>query len=249
MSQAEDTGLSGYGPSPLAELLPTLAAVQVLATKVVPCPGCGVSQTVHRAVGFPICKVCEKRWGPFPAEERIKIMHGKQPFADVMLARGKTRRSDVTEESLHVPAMFLNAKASPNVMDWTVGDRKTLVLYGPVGTGKTYQAAGALRAILERKTGHGYLINAASFGRLARAEFEVYTTCTALAIDDLGARLTPAAIATAYELIEARHSKLLPMVITTNLTPVTMATIDERIDSRLAAGLWLEMRGADRRLG
>ncbi len=212
-------------------------------TQTLPCPCCFTPVTVWLSVGFPICKDCESIAGTLSATERMHILARRTTLAAILGRRGAL----VTTDRLHTPAMYERAIASRPVIDWIDSGSRTLVLYGPIGTGKSYQSVGALRSILERSHGHGYLINAATLSRMSRVEFDIWSRCTAFALDDLGAKLTPTAIASAYEIIDYRISHLLPLIVSTNQNPAQ--TIDERIDSRLAAAKWIEVTGPDRRLG
>ncbi len=216
-------------------------------TKTVPCPGCGQSVTVWISIGFPICSHCESR-GPFSHDERVLILNRKSLIDDIVAKRG-VKFHDVTKERMRVPEMFADAKPTPDIAEWSRSPRRTLVLFGPVGTGKSHLSVGAIRAILHRVPGDGYLVNCTTIARMSRTEFDIWSRCAVLSLDDFGSKLTPAAIASAYEVIDYRISHLMPLIITTNLTPDTIGAVDERIDSRLSMALWLEMRGADRRLG
>lgn len=230
-------------------LNPELEIITPLGTKVMHCPACGIDQTVQRGVGWALCVACKPSWDPVTTEERLKVMRQGIPFQRVMAARSKAISLAVTNDRLCIPARFWHATANARVAKWAEGrTTRLLVLTGPVGTGKSWQACGALRSVIARTPGEAHLVNCANLARIERDGFRVYSQCKILALDDLGARLTPAALATAYELIEYRHSHLLPMIITTNLSPLDIRKVDERIASRLGAGTWIEIAGSDRRL-
>lgn len=214
-----------------------------------PCPGCGVTQSIHPMVGFPICKPCDQRWGPEQTwDERMQLHNRTRTLDQILAARGRGTFGPVGDR-LHVPALFARATPQVDVAEWAKRRVGTLVLHGPVGTGKSYQATGALRALIDGRDAHGYLVNCAGLSRMSRDEFRILTTAAALALDDLGARMSPTCLASAYELIEARHSAMLPLIVTTNITLEGIMAVDERIGSRLGAGKWIAMTGADRRLG
>lgn len=213
-----------------------------------PCFSCRTPVTWKWKLRWRICDACEKRFGPVSADERIAIIYGT-PFATVIARRSKKSALAVTRDRLHIPEIFWKAQANPDVAKWSEGrTSRTMVLHGPTGVGKSWQACGALRAIIQRRHGNAHLVNCANLNRIERATFDVYSQCTILALDDLGVRLTPVAMATAYELIDYRHSHLLPLIVTTNMDLAQISAADERIGSRLGAGTWIQMTGADRRI-
>lgn len=211
------------------------------------CLGCGEVRPYHPGVGFPCCAACLKRLGVMTWDERMQIHARRRTIEQVIAARGRGTYGQVGDR-LHVPAMFARATPTADIAEWAQRRCGTLVLHGPTGTGKSYQATGALRALIDGRDAHGYLVNCAGLSRMSRDEFQILSKAGALALDDFGARMTPACLASAYELIEARHGAMLPLIVTTNITLEGIIAVDERIGSRLGAGTWVAMAGADRRL-
>ncbi len=98
-----------------------------------------------------------------------------------------------------------------------------LLLWGGVGTGKTFTAACIANTLLDKGvpvvitslarllgTGKGFGIDEEYIGELNRAKL--------LIIDDLGAeRSTDFALEKVYSIIDSRYSAGLPMILTTNL--------------------------------
>lgn len=166
------------------------------------------------------------------------------------------------------PGHFRTARIDhPAVAAWTrlwgpgATPDASLVLTGKVGTGKTHQALGALRA-------------AATSGRRLRFEFGTaadfyaslrprdkhdseavmarWRAAHVILLDDLGAaKLTEWAEEQTYRLINHRYENDKPMIITTNVPGERFSEVlGDRIASRLAeaaAGHVVGLVGADRR--
>ena len=104
-------------------------------------------------------------------------------------------------------------------------DGKGLLLYGTVGTGKTYFAACIANSLIDA----GYSVLMTNFARLTnqiqgmfdwKQEFiDSLNRYTLLIIDDLGAeRKSEFMQEQVFNIIDARYRSGLPMIITTNLT-------------------------------
>lgn len=127
----------------------------------------------------------------------------------------------------------------------------TLLLTGPVGRGKSCEAAGALR---------GCVLGCANSAELLRWHYTTYpnlnaalrpahddshlealdeaSTVDLLVIDDLGTgSYTDWAAESLYRIIDARWSNDRPTIVTTNLDPESLGKlIGDRIASRLSEG-------------
>lgn len=100
-----------------------------------------------------------------------------------------------------------------------------LILWGPVGTGKTYIAACIANALLDKAVP----VMMTSFGRILggmpgfttgelNRYIDSFNSFDLLVIDDLGTeRETEFAMEQVYNIIDARYRAHLPMIITTNL--------------------------------
>lgn len=144
---------------------------------------------------------------------------------------------------------------------WTMRQRgKGLLLYGGVGTGKTYIAACIINALVEQGTS----CKLTNFSRLANEwmarEFtekqnfvDGLNTYDLLVIDDLGSeRSTDFMNELVYSVIDTRHKSGKPLIVTTNLSGDDLKhpndVTAERVYSRLfEMCIPVEVKGADRR--
>ncbi|WP_433460717.1 ATP-binding protein [Micromonospora sp. CA-248212] len=186
------------------------------------------------------------------------------------LADHLTEQAEATL-SLILPPRFRNAEPDhPFVRRWVdaylrgPADCPGLLLLGPVGTGKSHQAFGALRRVVlesaRRCRRMTYTItshpefNAAMRPQLddrhlrALADFQ---TVDLLVFDDLGAgKSTDWTEDTLYRLMDTRWANQLPTITTTNLDAAGLrADVDERVVSRLSTSVQVGLKGSDRRRG
>ena len=139
----------------------------------------------------------------------------------------------------------------------------SLLITGPPGVGKTYQAFGAILKIMRSTLPFTwYAVRAANlYARLrprpdadSQAEFERYATAHLLLLDDLGAtKDSPWTEETLDRLVDWRWSWHLPTIYTTNLPtsddngPSLQSELSARVVSRLKACVVVPMKGTDRR--
>nr|WSY57840.1 ATP-binding protein [Streptomyces sp. NBC_00886] len=126
-----------------------------------------------------------------------------------------------------------------------IAEGPSLLIAGPTGTGKTYQAYGAVRALLTRGVRlrweattsadlHARLRPRA--GHDGERELQTLSRSPLLLLDDLGAAKTSEwTEELTYRLINHRYECMLPTLITTNLpTAELRIALGDRVASRLA---------------
>lgn len=169
-------------------------------------------------------------------------------------------------ESFPVDEHSREAKAT--VLKWfegfLAGSRANLLIFGPVGTGKTGLAWGLIREACEQLVDSLH-INWPIFlwdckKRMAeRVDFDERPHyIPLLSLDDLGAeRRTPFALDSLLTLVEHRHTQKLPTIATSNWEPGALAerwsredpNAGDRIISRLVEGaVQIRLEGPDRRV-
>lgn len=136
---------------------------------------------------------------------------------------------------------------------------KGLLLYGDVGTGKTYIACMIANALIDK----GYPVLVTNFSRILntlQGTFEKQEYLDSLnqfkllVIDDLGVeRDTGFAKEQVFSIIDSRYREGKPMIITTNLTMQKLATetelADKRVYDRLIERCFpVEVKGESRRV-
>lgn len=137
---------------------------------------------------------------------------------------------------------------------------RSLLLLGPTGTGKTFQAYGALRALSVSgvRAPWRFITMADLYARLrprarvdSEEEFESFAHVPILALDDIGAaKNTEWTEEINYRLINHRYDRELPTLFTSNVPSKELgAAMGERVASRLVEMTdRVVLRGVDRRL-
>jgi DNA replication protein DnaC len=143
-----------------------------------------------------------------------------------------------------------------------------LLLWGPVGTGKTHAIAALVRRIIVKAQG-GVRVERVAFSTLLRelrecfrpeaerSEMDAlrpYLSAEILWLEDLGAdqglgaQSTDFAVRTAELLIDGRMEQEKPTFVTSNLSVESLKeSFDERIASRLCTFTIIKLVGCDRR--
>lgn len=131
------------------------------------------------------------------------------------------------------------SKRYVNNFDAFYKEGKGLLLYGGVGTGKTYIACMIANALIDK----GYPVLVTNFSRILntlQGTFEKQEYLDSLnqfkllVIDDLGIeRDTGFAKEQVFSIIDSRYRAGLPMIITTNLTMQKLATESDLADKRV----------------
>jgi len=134
----------------------------------------------------------------------------------------------------------------------------SLLILGSVGTGKTFEAYGAVRALAHSGISCPWLLTTAADlyadlrprDRGNAADFDRYADTALLVLDDVGAaKGSEWTEEINYRLINHRYERELPTIVTSNLAPRELAgVIGERVASRLAEmAVRVVLTGADRR--
>jgi DNA replication protein DnaC len=187
-------------------------------------------------------------------------------------------RETAVKQELRIPGRFANAlPTNPDVAAWVCdlvdivrSERRTvprilsgpsLLLVGGTGSGKTFQAYGAIRAIGRSGAGCAWIVTTAAdmYGQLrprprvdSEDEFDRFARIGLLVLDDLGAaKGTEWNEEINYRLINYRYEHQLPTLVTTNVPPKNLqAALGERVASRLVEMAHrVVITGPDRRLG
>lgn len=138
-------------------------------------------------------------------------------------------------------------------------DGKGLLLFGDVGTGKTYAAACIANALIDK----GYPVLMTNFARIANTVqglfegkqqyYDSLNKFPLLIIDDLSAeRKTEYMQEIVFNVIDARYRAGLPLIVTTNLTGEELKNPADVTNQRTFSRLFemcipLQVEGADRR--
>ncbi|MFG2369389.1 ATP-binding protein [Streptomyces mirabilis] len=160
-----------------------------------------------------------------------------------------------------IPARYRRALADhPQVTTWAdqvaragrpgpggpgIAEGPSLLIAGPTGTGKTYQAYGAVRALLTRGVRLRWEATTSADlharlrprpGHDGERELQTLARCPLLVLDDLGAaKSSEWTEELTYRLINHRYEHMLPTLITTNLPiPELRTALGDRVASRLA---------------
>ncbi|WP_411088344.1 ATP-binding protein [Streptomyces sp. 061-3] len=164
-----------------------------------------------------------------------------------------------------VPRRYAEATPDQRATDWArkvthaPRDTRSLLLVGPVGTGKTYYGYAALRAVAE--TGARMMWKSYTAANLfahlrprsgieTETEYQAIAKAPLLFLDDLGAaKLTDWTEEVTYRLINDRYEKCLPGIFTSNVPPGEFTNMfGARVASRLTEMCdRIAMKGDDRR--
>lgn len=197
---------------------------------------------------------------------------------DLTTREGFLRRADETTRR-RIPPRFRDATATEFAVtswcdhlarayeddaEWAV---PSLLITGPTGVGKTWQAYGAIRRTATSGVVIGWLASSApDLYALLRpregvdneSEFQRWASVPLLLLDDLGAaKDTEWTEEVLYRLVNHRDAHLLPTIYTTNLPvrsriagqPSLQSVVSERVFSRLAECNLVALKGRDRRMG
>ncbi|MFE7395689.1 ATP-binding protein [Streptomyces sp. NPDC057557] len=182
------------------------------------------------------------------------------PYGEPNVARWSSHRTAKT-----IPFIYRRAVAErPEISNWlntltaearkqqaqrgapvaSVGRGPSLLLLGPTGVGKTYEAHAAIRELAITGVVARWTVTTAAdlYAKLrvrhgvdSEAEFQKYATSTILLIDDLGAaKISEFTEDINFRLINHRYENALPTLFTSNVLPKELtARLGDRVASRL----------------
>lgn len=201
--------------------------------------------------------------GARQAMARILAARNMAPDAVANSTDGPSVSSRLEALSAGMPPRYRNALADhPQVLAWardvaeaavapSLGARRqvttgpSLLMAGVVGAGKTHQAYGAVRLLVQGGVGVRWRATTAADlyadlrprpGSDSERELAAVSRCPLLIIDDLGAAKASEWVEeVTYRLINRRYNYELPTLITTNLAIKDLRSyLGDRVTSRLA---------------
>lgn len=193
----------------------------------------------------------DRERNPFPPPPRR--------YAEALIPTTDPVRAWLTSIMDNVRIRYAGTKEKPafNIPKWCGGD--SLLLLGPTGTGKTYEAYAAYSMLTRaRVRGTVVFVTAAQLYAALRphpgSDFERdlrrFTEAQILILDDIGAAKGSEWVDEInYRLINHRYEHVLPTMITSNVPPGQLADIvGERVFSRLTEMcVQAVLKGQDRR--
>ena len=184
------------------------------------------------------------------------------PLYDVSTREGFLRRAvEMTDK--RIPPRFRHATAThPDVIAWCEAfgpDSPSLLILGPTGTGKTFQAFGAIRTLAGKGVTVAWHADTAP-GLLAslrprqdsdsEGDYRKIAAIPLLLLDDLGAaKGSEWTEEILYRLVNDRYEAMLPGLFTSNVPAGQLRDVlGGRVASRLAEMCHqVALRGPDRR--
>ena len=137
------------------------------------------------------------------------------------------------------------------------GSEKGLLMIGGTGLGKTHLSLAIAAKVIEKDFCVVYnsvpellrTIDNEQFGKSTGDTLSVISTCDLLILDDLGAEnINERTSSQLYEIINGRICRSLPLIVSTNLSPVELQSkYNDRILSRLFSMSILSFKGDDNR--
>lgn len=200
-------------------------------------------------------------------------MSDDEPVYDLTTDEGVQAR-DLAQARNRIPPRFRDAEADhPDVIEWceliaapagVSSARPSLLITGPTGTGKTWQAYGAVAYLAARGMTHWLAATGPDLhgtlrpreGTDSEAEFDRWAHAPLLFIDDFGTGKDSGWTEEVdYRIVNLRSAHMLPTIYTTNLPvkapagqPSLESVLSGRVFSRLAECTRVVLKGKDRRL-
>lgn len=218
------------------------------------CPVCG--EVIKKILPFPLldgtgrvkditvsimCACRRKELEEYETKQKkLEEMRGIQwlkrlSLMDVKLSGAKLETFNETDDNYKLLKIIKNYISN---FDKMYKENQGLILYGSVGTGKSYAAAVIANELLEKKVP----VVMTSFIKILKdvstfddsERLQLITNARLLIIDDLGAeRGTDYAIEKVYDIIDSRYRNGKPVILTTNLSIEQMKSCDDIRYSRI----------------
>ncbi|HEY9372829.1 ATP-binding protein [Streptomyces sp.] len=168
---------------------------------------------------------------------------------------------DVLQWLAELKATAIERQAARGSAIAAVDHGRSLILLGPTGTGKTYQAYAAIRELAVTGVSARWVVTTAAdmyaalrprHGVDSETEFRRFRSASILLVDDLGAsKVTEFTEEINFRLINWRYEHRLPTLFTSNALPKELTErLGERVTSRIGQMCQrVSMKGHDRRRG
>lgn len=183
-----------------------------------------------------MCTCQKKEKEEYEAEQRkleeMRVVEGlrKLSLMDEKLVQARLSTFTETEDNARLLKIVQNYISN---FDKMLSENQGLLLWGPVGTGKSYAAAVIANELLDRRTS----VVMTSFIKILKevgtfdtdnGKIEKINQSKLLIIDDLGAeRGTDYTLERVYDIIDSRYRSNKPIILTTNLTMEQMKNCDD----------------------
>lgn len=150
-----------------------------------------------------------------------------------------------------IPNLYQSETPSKTFIDKIKGSQKNdhlIVLSGPTGTGKTYDACAWLRHLKKNHGIDGYYTKASEFWSMTPEMLYEISIKKCIVIDDYGKKQSVGNLERVSDIIDSRMEKEYPYTIITTNVLTEIENIDPRLYSRLKTAVIVDYTGlADRR--
>lgn len=200
-----------------------------------------------------MCKCREEKYTAMEAAQEAERLESRKKIA---LPTEKYRSMTFEISDIPIP------EAENYVRNWTymLENNIGLLIHGEPGCGKTYMAAAIANRLIELGE-WVYMDNMAALATRMNDQFHGgreeclnrVRSCRLMILDDFGAEKSTTTVGkNVYELINTRIETGKPMIVTTNMAPATMISVNDiglaRIYSRLKSLHTVKVEGEDRRV-
>lgn len=211
-----------------------------------------------RTIKVPVMCKCKSADFDNWREETIR-MNRVEALKDSAYSEPENRNCTFENDDGQQPEILIQCKNYVEQFDEFAAAGKGLLLYGDIGTGKTYAALQILNALMDRM----YTAYFDTFAQIANGLFRCedkreyinsFARYDILCIDDLAAeRDSQWMLEQVFSVIDARCKAVKPLIVTTNLTSRQMYDKSNKERARIYSRLYelcqpIEFVGADKRI-